>query len=331
MFSDLQNNEQPELLPRVFIGSSSTARKLAHRVQQALGEKVEALVWDQGIFELGYNLLDSLLAYVSLFDFAILALTADDVTSSKGEVNDSPRDNVVFELGMFIGVRGRTRAFVIIAAEQGRTLKIPTDLAGNISLIIDPEKLNDDTYFATEIDGLRSLIEKRAKEAALSLLPSAGLAYGYFNNFLAPIGKRLFELKQIRLDGKMIGISKGNYDFNIVVPRSLSDAGVEGRDAYVQRAGLRSFKLPHPGPRYDFFVYPELKDGRVQFADYPTTLRASRDVIRLALRQGALGERADAQQKMEELEMRDFVKALKFLLQEPDAAKFRSQVKIQFT
>jgi predicted nucleotide-binding protein len=342
MSSESANIEHADLLPRVFIGSSSAALELANRVQRALGDQVNAIVWNQDVFTLGEDLLDSLLRYVSVFDFAIFVMSADDVTLRgrrifsqpwtrlKGRRSDSPRDNVIFELGLFMGVRGRTRAFVIIVPRQGRSLRLPTDLAGNISLILDPNELGDDTYLASKIAIIRQLIEKRAKEAALSLLPSAGLAYGYYNNFLLPVGKNLSGLKEVTVSDRSVDISGGNYDFWIVVPDSLSDAGVEGRNVYVQRRGLLSFKLTQPPRGYDLFVHPEPQNGRVQFVDYPTTLRASRDVIHLAVPQNALGQHADIRERMEEREISNFVKALTFLLREPEAAGLRSHVEIRY-
>jgi predicted nucleotide-binding protein len=40
----------------------------------------------------------------------------------------APRDNVILELGLFIGALGRQRVFMLI--EQGMDVKIPTDLLG---------------------------------------------------------------------------------------------------------------------------------------------------------------------------------------------------------
>lgn len=61
-------------------------------------------------------------------DFAILLLTADDTTASRGRRKASPRDNVVFELGLFMGSLGRDRTFVV--SPKGVDLKLPTDLLG---------------------------------------------------------------------------------------------------------------------------------------------------------------------------------------------------------
>ena len=61
-------------------------------------------------------------------DFAILLLTPDDTTTSRDQQRFAPRDNVVFELGLFMGCMGRQRCFLI--QEDNRELRLPTDLLG---------------------------------------------------------------------------------------------------------------------------------------------------------------------------------------------------------
>jgi hypothetical protein len=110
-----------------------------------------------------------------------------------------------------------------------------------------------------------------------------------------------------------------DYDFNIYMPRSVAKASVENRDSLVQKLGLRPFAVgPNPGRPYSFFVKAAAEDGRTQFVDYPTTLRASYDVIDLTLRSGALGERQETRKLMSEQEIRNFAKAIGFLLERPE-------------
>jgi predicted nucleotide-binding protein len=57
-----------------------------------------------------------------------LVLTADDVTIRRGRKSHAPRDNVVFELGLFIGSLGRERTYIV--TEKSVDLRLPTDLLG---------------------------------------------------------------------------------------------------------------------------------------------------------------------------------------------------------
>lgn len=112
----------------MFIGSSSEGLKVARAIALQLQDQLEITTWSSGLFGLGDGTLESLLEAAPTFDFATLVLTPDDMTTSRTSESQSPRDNVIFEAGMFMGVLGRKRAF--IAYDADKPIKIPTDLAG---------------------------------------------------------------------------------------------------------------------------------------------------------------------------------------------------------
>ena len=62
------------------------------------------------------------------FDFATLVLTADDLVTKRGQSGNAPRDNVLFEAGLFMGALGRHRVFLVSCRDD--VLDLPTDLAG---------------------------------------------------------------------------------------------------------------------------------------------------------------------------------------------------------
>ena len=95
--------------PRVFIGSSSEGSEIAAEFQVAFDRDCEVEVWDQGTFGLSQGTLESLVAALDRFDFAILVATADDMREMRGDRKAVPRDNVLFELGLFMGRLGRER------------------------------------------------------------------------------------------------------------------------------------------------------------------------------------------------------------------------------
>lgn len=71
-------------------------------------------------------------AKLSSADFTVAVFSADDKVESRGEERVAPRDNTVFELGLFAGAIGRQRSF--FAIQKGEDMKIPSDLAGITSL-----------------------------------------------------------------------------------------------------------------------------------------------------------------------------------------------------
>ena len=71
---------------------------------------------------------ESLETQLDQSDFAIAIGQPDDVTLSRGESTASPRDNVIFELGFFMGRLGRHRSFLL--EPHGEQVKLPSDLSG---------------------------------------------------------------------------------------------------------------------------------------------------------------------------------------------------------
>lgn len=115
---------------KVFVGSSSEGKDVAERLAARLDARgsVEAKVWTLGVFDLGTHVLDGLIQQASTTDFAILVLSPDDRVESRDEQQQAPRDNVIFELGLFIGAIGKSRTYMVVP--DGAPLKLPSDLAG---------------------------------------------------------------------------------------------------------------------------------------------------------------------------------------------------------
>lgn len=110
----------------VFIGSSSEGRDVARALQAELLADCEVILWDQGVFEPGLYTLEALIDEAHRSDFAVLIATPDDARVSRGQTTAVPRDNVILEFGLFAGVLGRNRTYVL--ATDGALL--PTDILG---------------------------------------------------------------------------------------------------------------------------------------------------------------------------------------------------------
>ena len=114
--------------PRLFIGSLSETLKLAEALAKNLSPVAESRLWPD-IFEIGDTTIESLMRELEICDFAVLIAADDDIVSRRGEERTVPRDNIVFEAGLFIGCLGRRRVFVV--CELRSRVNLPySDLSG---------------------------------------------------------------------------------------------------------------------------------------------------------------------------------------------------------
>jgi hypothetical protein len=117
--------------PRLFLGSSGKQEKLLQALTRGLEDVAHVEPWTTS-FNPGTTTLERLIELAHEVDFAAFVLAQDDWTTaapanapaSAGQA--SPRDNVVFEAGLFGGVLGMRRTFILHA----NGAKLPTDLLG---------------------------------------------------------------------------------------------------------------------------------------------------------------------------------------------------------
>ena len=60
-------------------------------------------MWTDGVFRASWYPVESLEAQIDQSDFAIAIVQPDDITIKRGVEVATARDNVIFELGLFIG------------------------------------------------------------------------------------------------------------------------------------------------------------------------------------------------------------------------------------
>lgn len=125
--------------PNVFIGSSSENLALANAIQENLEFDGNITVWNQGIFKLSSTALDDLIKALDHFDFAIFVFKPDDMIHMRGDSYNVVRDNVIFELGLFIGKLGKNRVFYLTPRSVEK-LHLPTDLLGHTYGVYDDKR-----------------------------------------------------------------------------------------------------------------------------------------------------------------------------------------------
>jgi hypothetical protein len=118
--------------PRIFLGSSGKQAKLLQALTRGLEEVAHVEPWTTS-FNPGTTTLERLVELAHEVDFAAFVFARDDWTTTSPTAapspdagQDSPRDNVVFEAGLFGGVLGMRRTFILHA----HGAKLPSDLLG---------------------------------------------------------------------------------------------------------------------------------------------------------------------------------------------------------
>jgi hypothetical protein len=122
--------------PRIFLGSSGKQERLLQALTRGLEDVAHVEPWTTS-FNPGTTTLERLVELAHEVDFAAFAFARDDwttisppATPSAASGQASPRDNVVFEAGLFGGVLGMRRTFILHASGS----KLPSDLLGLTSI-----------------------------------------------------------------------------------------------------------------------------------------------------------------------------------------------------
>ena len=115
--------------PVLFIGSSTESLPIARAIQSNFShDDFVVKLWTERVFGPSQFVITELEKQIQESDFAVLVLGHDDEVISRNQKSDAPRDNVIFELGLFMGALSHERTFMIIP--RGCDIKIPTDLLG---------------------------------------------------------------------------------------------------------------------------------------------------------------------------------------------------------
>ena len=149
--------------PRVFLGSSGKQTKLLQAITRGLEEIADVEPWTT-TFNPGRSTLDRLVELSREVDFAAFVFAQDDWTAADAAESGqaSPRDNVVFEAGLFGGALGIRRTFILHANGS----KLPSDLLGLTAVRYDPaagaaevRAINQKLRKAIESEGRRAAVE----------------------------------------------------------------------------------------------------------------------------------------------------------------------------
>jgi predicted nucleotide-binding protein len=145
--------------PRVFLACSVEGLKIAQGIQAGLDhDPFDVELWTDGVFKPGNSILDSLRRRAEDVDFAVVVATPDDVVVARGEESPAPRDNILFELGLFIGQLSPSR--VLLIRPRSVNIRMPSDLLGIVDLDVEMSPPYSAARLGALCTQIRSAIEE---------------------------------------------------------------------------------------------------------------------------------------------------------------------------
>lgn len=298
--------------PRIFIGSSSEALDVAKRIKDFFSSDYECFLWTDDVFKNNESFLETLVKSASLFDFGFMVFSADDKGTIRNEHFETPRDNILFEYGLFLGRVGLDRAYII--AEE--TVRIPTDMLGitHTRYIVETDEQGEKKATDSLERGLETLkkqIEENLKLGHLGLLPSTVIAISYFEGFVKLAAESIMNgIPNIGLEGK--GCKKCT--LYIKMPETLDADIKKSAKLFYKKENLCEIEIKTAHRNYPIHFEAKYNtDGTLALYDMPTILSGIDKAIDMYFEVGHIGK-TNQQQLAEDNEMNNFKRVLQLLI-----------------
>jgi len=291
---------------KLFIGSSFEELELAKLAKSILDKDFEVTiwnekVWDSSVFKINQNFLADLIKASLQFDFGILLGTNDDKVIFRGKEVLQPRDNVLFELGLFTGRLGTSKCAFLIDKE----IKLLSDFNG--LTLADFDK-SDIVSFESAVNQIKDLFLSSADDET-NFFPSATLASVYFENLIVPICRYIIE--NGGFTSKEILYKKCK--INVIIPDKIYE------DVNLQFEKLKStiasenVSFKYAGRPRHISIDTQIKNDTLEFIDFPTIITGINHAIANLL-PNDFNKLSPDYNSILERELRRFITTLKKLL-----------------
>lgn len=299
--------------PRIFIGSSKEGLNVAEYIKNFFSADYDCIMWNEDIFKENENFLETLTKSASLFDFGFMVFAADDVSVVRHKKFETPRDNVLFEYGLFLGRLGTDRAFII----QDAAAKLPSDLLGITissynSIEDDGKMIPDWDVLHDSLVRLKKNIDDKVRLGHLGMLPSTVVAISYFDNFVKLVAEWINTNEPtIDVNGTIYKTAK----LKVVIPSDL-DADLKKRATiFYKKKGLEDSQMQTVHRSFPIHVSAKGDGDVLEIFDMPTILNGIDKAIEMYFRVGHIGKTSD-QQLAEDHELNNFEHVLKLLIEQ---------------
>ena len=250
---------------KLFIGSSSEAVNFAKVVKKVLDEHFDVTIWDEkifrsSIFKINQNYLTALLKASLEYDFGILIGSKDDLIQCRGSKFQQPRDNVLFELGLFTGRLGISRCAFLV--ENGA--KTLSDLSGITLANFDN---NDENSLIQATERIRDLFLSNL-DYEINFFPSTTLANVYFENYIYPTCKHI-----IKNGGYLLNFRKyKKCEIKVIIPDRITDDINLQFEKLKKRFKTKNVKFHYEGRPRNIIIETQTKNKMLVIIDFPTII-----------------------------------------------------------
>lgn len=299
----------------IFIGGSSEGLKFANKVKNTFEEHedIECTIWDNNTFQYNESFLDSLSKASIIHDFGIFIATKDDLAQIRDNIEETPRDNVIFEYGLFLGALGNSKTYLL--QEEG--CKLPSDLNGYTTPRFKRRFTQKD--WESLIENMIKDIKNKFARSEIQLLPSTSLAIGYFYSFVARLANHILDNNgccTLKNSNKKFA----NTTFEILIPAELSNDISNKAQVYYNKHQYTTEEIDNPKRAFPIRYYKDNTGKELTIVDMPTTLSAIRHAVNLLTPVKSLGIN-HSKNKIERKELENFKKTIDFLISQDDYTK----------
>lgn len=253
---------------KIFIGSSSEELDLANAAKDILeaDSTFEVTiwneeVWDKAVFKLNNNYLNDLIRATLQFDFGILIGTQDDKVEVREKEYLQPRDNILFELGLFIGRLGLNNCAFLI----DKDIKVLSDIKGISLARFERNKIQT---FTSAINQVKSLFKSQS-DSGINFFPSSTLAAVYYENFVKPTCLHIIQNNGIVNDDN---VKYHDCIIKIIIPERLTSDVNSQFQTLKRKFQTKKLTFDYLGRPRHIDVEVLVKDGKLFVIDFPTVL-----------------------------------------------------------
>jgi hypothetical protein len=227
--------------PTIFIASSKEAISIAEAVCIKLDQDLRPKMWDNA-FDLSSVTITTLINKTEEADYAVFVFHSDDKVLIREQEYDSVRDNVILELGMFIGALGLERCFILVPRSSQSTFRLPTDLAGVTASFYDDkdsDTLNSLTASCAKIK--QSVKKLETQKTKINVTSETDRLKSDLNETQSQLWRIKHDIQSAREKNQALHESIKNHFFSIAKPATPLE--IKAWEDGAQKAYLKEIKI----------------------------------------------------------------------------------------